>query len=333
MSVVRSFSDTTTAANHGSRFGNVLLPIYSDPNANNVNNVVGEFKVELAKVNGSLGFSLTNVGGDHGDSVMRHTVKALVKEPALSDGRIRPGDKLIAANDVDCDALNHEELIRFLRKCPPTVRLTFYRDASRCQTPLTPEANVAGLPLQDDLDLAFHRRGKQLRYEAKEMVRSRQASRSSLDKISLDSGTLNRRARTKSPHSRLLQETSPAFSASVEDFGSSLTNQGSNSPIVESPMSPSKSLVGKSLSAMEFTSLPPLYLPEDDTMQLRIEELDLNDSSEQQSGVVEISECDEIVEQNQPPLVMKRPQDLNLTSSSPRRVAYQFFSKSNSSYL
>ena len=28
----------------------------------------------------------------------RHSVKALVKEPAISDGRIRPGDKLISAN-------------------------------------------------------------------------------------------------------------------------------------------------------------------------------------------------------------------------------------------
>ena len=36
---------------------------------------------------------------------------------------------------------------------------------------------------------------------------------------------------------------------------------------------------------------------------------------------------------NLDPDVAERPQDLNLNSGSPRRVAYQFFSKSNSSYL
>ena len=49
-------------------------------------------------------------------SSLRHTIKALVKEPALSDGRIQPGDKLLSANGTNCAALSHTELIAFLRK-------------------------------------------------------------------------------------------------------------------------------------------------------------------------------------------------------------------------
>ena len=56
-----------------------------------------------------------------------------MKEPAISDGRIRPGDKLISANGVECDGLDHAELIQFLRKCPATVNLRLYRDTSRSQ--------------------------------------------------------------------------------------------------------------------------------------------------------------------------------------------------------
>ena len=85
----------------------------------------GEFSLTLNKINGSLGFSLRS---DPEDTTalrwmkinyelhlkmlwylkelffkflilyFRHSVKALVKEPAISDGRIRPGDKLISAN-------------------------------------------------------------------------------------------------------------------------------------------------------------------------------------------------------------------------------------------
>ena len=98
-------------------------------------------------MNGSLGFTLCQTDDS---TVLRHTIKALVKEPALSDGRIRPGDKLISAYGQDCSALSHTELISFLRKigndsnsneaCETgtEIELRFYRDASRSQTPITP---------------------------------------------------------------------------------------------------------------------------------------------------------------------------------------------------
>lgn len=57
----------------------------------------GQLVVELSKVNGGLGFTLSRMTAEQ-NTVLRHTVKALVKEPALSDGRIQPGDKLIGNN-------------------------------------------------------------------------------------------------------------------------------------------------------------------------------------------------------------------------------------------
>ena len=39
----------------------------------------GEFTINLKKVNGSLGFTLRQTD----DTVLKHTIKALVKEPAI----------------------------------------------------------------------------------------------------------------------------------------------------------------------------------------------------------------------------------------------------------
>lgn len=48
----------------------------------------------MSKVNGSLGFTLRKE--DH--SALGHYVRALVREPALSDGRIQPGDRIVAVS-------------------------------------------------------------------------------------------------------------------------------------------------------------------------------------------------------------------------------------------
>ena len=112
----------------------------------------------------------------------RHSVKALVKEPAISDGRIRPGDKLISANGQDCGAMSHNALISFLRSLPEnSVMLRFYRDASRAQTPIsTPTESEFSrsypnlTALNSSFSTSSSGRSKQLRHEAKEMVRSLQ---------------------------------------------------------------------------------------------------------------------------------------------------------------
>jgi len=213
----------------------------------------GEFTIQLKKVNGSLGFTLRQMD----DTILKHTIKALVKEPAISDGRLRPGDKLLAANGVDLSNFSHQELITFLRQCPETNTLTLYRDASRSQTPLTPEnsqfdalaaQNSLPNPTFESLHPHFSEKRtsqspsrKHLRYEAAELVRSLQSSRTSLEKAGLgsnpgsySSGTLGRRlGRPYSPGMKdkhlLLSPANPV-------------------PTIESPVTPHNSSAPASLS-------------------------------------------------------------------------------------
>ena len=50
----------------------------------------------MTKVNGSLGFTLRK----EDESILGHYIRSLVKEPAISDGRIRPGDKIISVSGI-----------------------------------------------------------------------------------------------------------------------------------------------------------------------------------------------------------------------------------------
>lgn len=50
----------------------------------------------MVKQQGSLGFTLRK----EDESVLGHYVRALVREPATTDGRIRPGDKIVAVSCV-----------------------------------------------------------------------------------------------------------------------------------------------------------------------------------------------------------------------------------------
>ena len=195
----------------------ILKPVESTLKNSGGQKFYGEFTISLSKVNGSLGFTLRQTD----DTVLKHTIKALVKEPAISDGRIQPGDKLLSCNGTDLSSLSHQELITFLRQGPDTNYLTLYRDASRSQTPLTPDTGcqfeslvtpalaqhesrpqhkLAVLALSADKRSSQSPSRKHLRYEAAELVRSLQSSRNSLDKVGLasnpgsySSGTLGRR--------------------------------------------------------------------------------------------------------------------------------------------
>ena len=48
----------------------------------------------MTKVNGSLGFTLRK----EDESILGHYIRSLVKEPAISDGRMSPGDKIISVS-------------------------------------------------------------------------------------------------------------------------------------------------------------------------------------------------------------------------------------------
>ncbi|RLU23128.1 hypothetical protein DMN91_005406 [Ooceraea biroi] len=105
------------------RLLNPLPPLQIEP--------CGEFDIEMTKVGGSLGFTLRKVDS----SALGHYVRALVREPALSDGRIQPGDKIVAVDGAPLSPMSHEEAVQLLRQCGPTVKLRLYRDLA--QTPVS----------------------------------------------------------------------------------------------------------------------------------------------------------------------------------------------------
>lgn len=78
----------------------------------------------LVKQQGSLGFTLQK----EDEAVFGHYVRALVREPATTDGRIRAGDKIIAVNDIQITNMTHEQAVIFLRQAPDTVKLRLFRD-------------------------------------------------------------------------------------------------------------------------------------------------------------------------------------------------------------
>ncbi|XP_023345090.1 tyrosine-protein phosphatase non-receptor type 13 [Eurytemora carolleeae] len=224
----------------------------------NNSRIVGEFSIQLTKVNGSLGFSLQSID----DTVLKHSIKGIVRDPALSDGRLKAGDKLLTANGVDLSTFTHQELIMFLRQCDETVTLGLFRDASRSQTPLDPES-----PTQDIRGRSPGR--KNLRYEAKELVRSLQSSRTSLEKAGLgcqsgsySHGTLGRRrGRPFSP--------APGHIKGQAGRGQLL---GSPVPTVESPVTPHNTSAPPSLAVTQaFNSLALEDSLED---RIHIEEVD-----------------------------------------------------------
>ena len=159
-------------------------------------------------------------------------MKALVKEPAISDGRIRPGDKLISANGQDCGAMSHSELISFLRSLPESsVTLKFYRDASRAQTPISTPTESEFSRSYPNLTFLNTSKSKPLRFEAKEMVKSLQASRTSLDGISSKSSSRKLNSRPFSPCAN--RRNFPLANSS-----SSPLVYNSDEPKVEMPLSP-----------------------------------------------------------------------------------------------
>lgn len=242
--------------------------------------VVGEFTVTLTKVNGSLGFSLQSTD----DTVLNHTIKGIVREPAVSDGRLQAGDKLVSANGVDLSTFSHQELIMFLRQCDDSVTLGLYRDASRSQTPLDPDSPT------------YNTRGsspcrKHLRYEAKELVRSLQSSRTSLEKAGLGSqpgsycsgGTLGRRrGRPFSPGGHLVGGRGHNTSSAGQDTGLHLTVSShltsSPVPTVESPVTPHNVSAPASLAVTQ--AFAGLRLEE----RLRIEEVEGGGGGENDSS-------------------------------------------------
>ncbi|XP_065157800.1 multiple PDZ domain protein-like isoform X4 [Atheta coriaria] len=137
-----------------------LAPLPLTPDQLNISDdeLNGEFEITMRKIGGSLGFTLRK----EDDSALGHYIRALVRDPALNDGRIRPGDKIIAVNNVEISSMTHDEAVNFLRKCGQLVKLRLYRDAAQ-----TPIATLS--PTETTPRTSFTKKA-QLRQEAMDML-------------------------------------------------------------------------------------------------------------------------------------------------------------------
>ncbi|XP_053921801.1 tyrosine-protein phosphatase non-receptor type 13 isoform X2 [Cuculus canorus] len=104
-----------------------------------------ELRVTMAKSEkGSLGFTVTK-----GNDNIGCYVHDIVQDPARSDGRLRPGDRLIKVNDIDVTNMSHTDAVNFLRAAPKNVRLVLGRVLELPKTPVLPH-------LLPDITLTCH---------------------------------------------------------------------------------------------------------------------------------------------------------------------------------
>lgn len=295
---------------------------------------------------GSLGFSLRSDPED--TTALRHSVKALVKEPAISDGRIRPGDKLISANGQECGAMSHTELISFLRSLPDTgVILIFYRDASRAQTPIsTPTGDAVDLSRSHPnltflkSNSSFGKTNKPLRFEAKEMVRSLQASRNSLDGAGLSSASLGRKLNRPFSPSLSRKGLNPLRNSSSSPFvleqfekNPSQVIVTSPEPVIETPLSPERedhpsfSRFGDQEFEFQNSGGNNVFVDENN-----VEIEDITDQDFSCEIETMIQDFDTVLKQSEledidDDTLLTRPSHLNLTGSSPKKASYAFNSR------
>lgn len=107
------FSDTLNQ-----RFTNELL----SPEAVTCEREV--FEVILLK-EPKTGIGITIVGGD---SSSKHDYGIFVKSvtvdgPAFKDGRIKPGDRILAINDLSLEGMQHHEAVNMIKQSPNQVKL------------------------------------------------------------------------------------------------------------------------------------------------------------------------------------------------------------------
>ncbi|XP_063704457.1 uncharacterized protein LOC134833898 isoform X2 [Culicoides brevitarsis] len=164
------------------------------------NSFSGEFELILTKQQGSLGFTLRK----EDENVLGHCVRALVREPALSDGRIKPGDKILAVNDIPISNMSHEQAVIFLRQAPDTVKLRLFRDDT-----LTPLSAVSPTEIERKaLNMSSNSKKVVLRPEAINLLtdiayRKQNSGGDDSTSSSVKSSSPSRRLKRahKSPHS------------------------------------------------------------------------------------------------------------------------------------
>ncbi|XP_021104510.1 tyrosine-protein phosphatase non-receptor type 13 isoform X18 [Heterocephalus glaber] len=105
---------------------------------NDLENQVEDFELEvelpitlIKSEKGSLGFTVTK-----GNQSIGCYVHDVIQDPAKSDGRLKPGDRLVKVNDTDVTSMTHTDAVNLLRAAPKTVRLVLGRILELPKMPL-----------------------------------------------------------------------------------------------------------------------------------------------------------------------------------------------------
>ncbi|XP_045676049.1 tyrosine-protein phosphatase non-receptor type 13 isoform X10 [Phyllostomus hastatus] len=107
---------------------------------NDLENHLEDFEQEVELIitlikseKGSLGFTVTK-----GNQSIGCYVHDVIQDPAKSDGRLKPGDRLIKVNDTDVTNMTHTDTVNLLRAAPKTVRLVLGRVLELPKMPVLP---------------------------------------------------------------------------------------------------------------------------------------------------------------------------------------------------
>uniref|UniRef100_A0A4X2M1Y1 Tyrosine-protein phosphatase non-receptor type 13 n=1 Tax=Vombatus ursinus TaxID=29139 RepID=A0A4X2M1Y1_VOMUR len=112
-----------------------------------------ELHIVLTKSDkGSLGFTVTK-----GTESVGCYVHDVIQDPAKSDGRLRPGDRLIKVNDTDVTNMTHTDAVTLLRAAPKTVRLVLGRILELPRIPILPHLlpDITLMCLKKELGLSL----------------------------------------------------------------------------------------------------------------------------------------------------------------------------------
>ncbi|KAL8588982.1 hypothetical protein ACOMHN_065764 [Nucella lapillus] len=142
------------------------------------------FSMTLTKsAGGGLGFTVVGGASTTGGCY----VKAVLQDPALSDGRLRAGDRLIQVNGQDMTGLSHFEAVTFLRNTPKEVMIEVEREPHASpQTPMTPShrSRNTGLPDHTQQDMGVRtqeKRHEHLKKKSRDVEHDENSSESVAD--------------------------------------------------------------------------------------------------------------------------------------------------------
>ncbi|XP_032095586.1 tyrosine-protein phosphatase non-receptor type 13 isoform X7 [Sapajus apella] len=110
------------------------------PLKNDLENHLEDFELEVELLitlikseKGSLGFTVTK-----GNQRIGCYVHDVIQDPAKSDGRLKPGDRLIKVNDTDVTNMTHTDAVNLLRAASKTVKLVIGRLLELPRIPILP---------------------------------------------------------------------------------------------------------------------------------------------------------------------------------------------------